>query len=119
MHRINGYINQTEYNAFGNPLNRTYFNDKVTEYSYYPDNARLKQIRTDSSQILNYSYDNVGNVLEINDQANNRLYSMSYDNLDRLTNVSIGAFKWVYSYDAIGNILKIVRNHSVTTAFKY
>ena len=119
LHRINGYINQTEYNAFGNPLNRTYFNDKVTEYSYYPDNARLKQIRTDSSQILNYSYDNVGNVLEINDQANNRLYSMSYDNLDRLTNVSIGAFKWVYSYDAIGNILKIVRNHSVTTAFKY
>ena len=34
---------------------------------------------------------------------------MSYDNLDRLTNVSINSLSWVYSYDAIGNILKIVR----------
>lgn len=119
VNRIPGFINQTSYNPFGNPLNRTYFNAKLSEYTYYPDNARLKQIKTDTAQNLNYSYDNVGNVISIDDSANNRLYSMSYDNLDRLTNVSIGEFKWVYNFNSLGNILKIVRNFSVTTSFKF
>lgn len=44
---------------------------------------------------------------------------MGYDTLNRLTNVSINSFNWVYSYDAIGNILKIVRNYTQTTSFKY
>lgn len=116
---IKGYINDTKFNPFGNPLNRTYFNSKLTEFDYYSDNARLKQIKTDTVQNLNYSYDAVGNVMNINDSVNNRTYSMSYDNLDRLTNVSINSFKWVYSYDALGNILKIVRNFSKTTSFKF
>jgi len=119
VNKITGYINNTQYNPFGNPLQRTYFNAKSTEFSYYSDNARLRQIKTGTIQSINYTYDNVGNILSINDSVNNRTYSMSYDNLDRLTNVSIGAFKWVYSYDAIGNILKIARNHSVTTSFKF
>lgn len=119
IQRIRGYINDTKYNPLGNPLNRTYFNNKITAFDYYSNNARLKQIKTDVIQNLNYSYDSVGNVISINDQANSRLYSMSYDALDRLTNVSIGPFKWVYSYNAIGNVLKIVRNFSITTSFKF
>jgi len=119
LNKIRGYINQTNYNAFGNPLNRSYFNAKITTFDYYSDNARLKQIKTDTVQNLNYSYDDVGNVVSINDSANNRYYAMSYDNLDRLTNVSINAYKWVYSYDPLGNILKIVRNFSTTTSFKF
>jgi len=117
--KIKGFINKTNYNAFGNPLNRTYFNSKITTFDYYPLNARLRQIKTDTVQNLNYTYDNVGNILSINDSANNRTYRMSYDNLDRLTNVSINNFRWVYSYDAIGNILKIVRNTSQSTFLKY
>ncbi len=119
MQKIIDYINDTKYNPFGNPLNRTYFNAKLTQFDYYANNARLKQIKTDTVQILNYSYDNVGNVVGINDSVNNRTYSMSYDNLDRLTNVSIGDFKWVYNFDSLGNILKIVRNFSTTTSFKF
>ena len=119
LNRVPGYINKSEYNPFGNPLNRSYFNTKLTEYNYYTNHARLKQIKTDTTQNLNYSYDNVGNVVKIDDSANSRLYSMSYDNLDRLTNVSIGPFKWVYAYDPIGNIQKIVRNFSITTSFKF
>ena len=119
INKIKGWINQSNYNAFSNPLNRTYNIAKTAQFDYYSDNARLKQIKTDTIQILNYSYDNVGNVKQINDQNNSRLYSMSYDNLDRLTNVSIGTYKWVYSYNAIGNVLKIVRNFSTTTNFKF
>ena len=119
LNRVPGYINKSEYNPFGNPLNRSYFNTKLTEYNYYTNHARLKQIKTDTTQNLNYSYDNVGNIVQINDQANNRLYSMSYDDLDRLTNASIGGFDWIYSYNSIGNLLKIVRNHTETTSLKY
>jgi YD repeat-containing protein len=119
LHRINDYINKTEYNPFGNPLNRSYFNTKLTEFEYYPDNARLKQIQTDTVQNLSYSYDFVGNIISIDDSANTRLYSMSYDDLDRLTNVSIGEYSWVYGYNAIGNVLKIIRNFSTTTSFKF
>ena len=117
--KIKGYINQTKYNPTGNPLNRTYFNGKVTQFDYQANNLRLKQIKTDTIQQLNYTYDNTGNVLAINDSINNRSYKMGYDNLNRLTNVSINDFNWVYSYDAIGNILKIVRNYTQTTSFKY
>ncbi len=119
LDKIKGFINQTKYNSLGNPLNRTYLNNKVTAFDYIPTNLRLRQIKTDTAQNLNYTYDNVGNVLSINDSAQNRTYSMSYDRLDRLTNVSINNFNWVYSYDAIGNILKIVRNSSETTYLKY
>ena len=119
LDKIRGFINKTHYNALGNPLNRTYFNSKITAFDYHSNNLRLRQIRTDAIQNLNYSYDNVGNIISINDSANNMTYSMSYDRLDRLTNVSINEFKWVYHYDAIGNILKIIRNNTKTTSFKY
>lgn len=42
LDKINGYINKTNYNAFGNPLNRTYFNSKITAFDYQSLNARLK-----------------------------------------------------------------------------
>ena len=44
---------------------------------------------------------------------------MSYDRLDRLTNVTINSFSWVYHYDAIGRVLKVVRNNSQTISLKY
>ena len=119
LDKIKGYINGTKYNAVGNPLNRTYFNGKVTQFDYIPTNLRLRQIKTNTLQQLNYSYDNVGNIISINDSANNRTYSMTYDKLDRLTNVTIGGFSWTYHYDAIGRILKVVRNSSQTTSLKY
>lgn len=119
LEKVKGFVNQTSFNPFGNPLNRSYFNTKITQFSYDSENARLSQIQTDSVQNLQYGYDFVGNVVSIDDSVNSRNYRMSYDDLDRLTNVSIGEFKWVYSFDPPGNILKIVRNFSETTSFKF
>src|SRR3989338_6762257 len=119
INKIKNFINETHYNPLGNPLNRTYFNNKVTEFDYNPDNLRLRQIKTKDIQSLNYSYDNAGNIIGINDSVNNRTYSMSYDNLDRLTNVTINGYTWIYQFDAIGNILKIIRNNTETTSMKY
>lgn len=117
--KIKGYINQTKYNVLGNPLNRTYLDNKVTTFDYIPTNLRLRQIKTDTIQLRNYTYDNVGNIISINDSVNNVSYRMSYDNLNRMTNYSVGGFSWIYHYDALGRILKIVKNNTETISLKY
>ncbi|PIZ00146.1 hypothetical protein COY62_04150, partial [bacterium (Candidatus Howlettbacteria) CG_4_10_14_0_8_um_filter_40_9] len=117
--KINNYITKANYNAFDNPLNRTYLNNKITEYTYDSENGRLTQIKTDSIQQLDYSYDDVGNVISILDPINSRDQYMSYDYLDRLTNVTINGSSFVYSYNEIGNILKIVRDNSNGTYYQY
>ncbi len=119
VNKISNYITSAFYDAFDKLLNRTYASTKVTEYVYNDSNSRLQQIKTDAIQNLNYSYDAVGNVILINDTANNRTYRMSYDYLDRLVNVSIGGNTWSYAYNSIGNILKIVRDNVNTTKFVY
>src|SRR3989344_4363458 len=77
--KIKNITDQTGYNAFGNPLNRTYFNTVLTSFTYQTDNYRLKQIKTIVDvpgsqarlmQQLNYTYDNVGNIARINDSSN-------------------------------------------------
>lgn len=119
INQIRGYINQTKYNAAGNPLNRTYFNSKITTFDYIPTNLRLNQIKTNDIQQINYSYDNVGNIVRINDFINNRTYVMTYDNLDRLTNYTVNGYSYIYSIDAIGRILKVIKNNTITTSLKY
>lgn len=117
--RIYPYVENTTHNAFDSPLNRTYTNNKTTEFSYDSENARLTRIKTDATQDIQFEYDNVGNVLKINDIANNRIYEMSYDYLDRLINATIDSAPYIYSYNEIGNILSIVRNHTNFTTFEY
>lgn len=117
--RILNFVTNIFYNAFDNPVNRTYNNNKLTEFAYNSQNARLSQIKTDSIQNLTYYYDKAGNIIAIDDKANNRTYNMTYDFLDRLVNASIGGQTFAYSYNAIGNILKIIRNNLNTTKFVY
>jgi YD repeat-containing protein len=118
INKIRGYMNTSAYNAFDNPLNRTYANNKLTEFNYDSENARLTQIKTDTIQQLDYSYDNVGNVFSIEDPINVRDQLMSYDFLDRLTNVTINGTRYVYSYNEIGNILKTIKDNNATY-YKY
>lgn len=118
INKIIGLVTSTFHNAFDNPLNRTYNNNRVTEFSY-DNKGRITEIKTGSLQNLSYSYDAVGNIIRINDSANGRLYKMSYDYLDRLINTSIGGINYVYSYNEIGNILKMVRDNVNTTKFVY
>lgn len=117
--QIPNWVNTTAYNAFGNPLNRTLANGQITSYAYNATNGRLLQIRTGNVQQLDYQYDAVGNIKEINDTVNNQRTSMSYDYLDRLTNVTIGARNFMYVYDETGRILMIVRDYNETTRMIY
>ncbi len=119
VNKITNYITNTFYDAFDKMLNRTYANTRITEQTYNETNSRLQQIKTGAIQNINYTYDSVGNIVLINDTANNRTYRMAYDFLDRLVNVSIAGNTWLYSYNPIGNILKIVRDSANTTKFVY
>jgi len=98
-----------------NPLNqistKTYGNGITTTYTYDNQNYRLKTITSPTIQNTAYNYDNVGNIISINDSTNTKMYSMLYDDLDRMIKVAIGTDNYAYSYNSLGNIMKIVKNN--------
>lgn len=110
--QIPGFITDANFNAFGSVLNRSYYNNRITAFTYDSENNRLTRIKTDSLQQLDYTYDNVGNVRSINDSVNSRMYRMGYDGLDRLVNTTINSDIYQYEYDSIGNIRRIVRGNT-------
>ena len=110
VEKIPGFITNSSYNAFGNIMNRTNQNNLVQKFTYTPQSNRLTTISIPSVQDLTYTYDSAGNILSINDAVNNKIHSMSYDNLDRLLGANITGDRYVYSYNSIGNIMKIVKN---------
>ena len=61
-------------------------------------------------------------IKQINDTANTKLYSMSYDNLDRLiyTNIDTATDDEIlnFSYNAIGNMIELLHNNGNIT-FSY
>ncbi len=112
------------YNELNKPVTRLYKNGLLTNYTYNTDNFRLIKIKTESKQDLDYGYDFVGNVKQINDTINLRKSSMSYDNLDRLiytniVNYTLGENKEInFSYNEIGNMMNMTANDENIT-FSY
>jgi len=109
--QIPDIITEAYYSPFGSILNKTYANSLSTSYSYDTENNRLQNIIVPGVQNLSYTYDSVGNILNINDQVQDLQHILSYDNLDRLVEATIGTDRYVYSFNALGNIMKIVKNN--------
>ncbi len=108
-----GNIASIKYNQLNQPVSRTYANNLVTDLTYDSKDFRLNRIKTSNLQDLNYKYDNVGNILEINNLVKNRKEEMNYDDLDRLTSAKMGNdFNLGYTYDSIGNMLSIKNKDS-------
>jgi len=74
------FVTNINYNEKGQRLLIEYGNNTSTEYQYDPNTFRLnrlKTLRTGNSstlQDLNYTYDPVGNIVEINDNAQETTY---------------------------------------------
>ena len=117
--QIPNYIIDSHYNAFGSLLNRTYANTLLQNFSYNSQNNRLTTITIPNVQNLAYAYDNVGNILTINDQQNNRPQTLTYDSLNRLITAKVGPDRFTYAYNPTGNIMKIVRNNNESKKFIY
>src|SRR3989344_3256736 len=115
LNSINGFLDSINYNAFSSMTNKTYNNNLVTNIDYNELN-RISEIQTDSIQDLIYNYDNVGNVLSINDTENLKSYSMGYDSLNRLIRTQIDDFSdnsnqtFDYNYNSIANLLFNIHN---------
>ena len=66
---IPGYVSGLDYTALGKVSNRTYDNGLVSELSYRSDSFRLEGIKTAGIQNLSYGYDDVGNVVVVDDSV--------------------------------------------------
>ncbi|MBI2547900.1 tandem-95 repeat protein [Candidatus Woesearchaeota archaeon] len=100
---------EINYNALSQPTERNYENSLVTQLQYYPENYRIQGITTGTKQDLHYTYDNIGNVITINDRKNDNIKNFTYDWLDRLIGASTSnlhnkEYSITYDYDSIGNI---------------
>ncbi len=118
VQKIPSYVNNSAYNAFSSLLNRTYGNGLVQTFSYNSQTNRLSSINIPNVQNLSYTYDNVGNILTINDQINSRFHRLGYDDVNRLLSANISGERYVYSYNSLGNIMKAVKNNQ-TIKFVY
>src|SRR6266705_6640641 len=93
----------------------TFGSGEVATYTY--DNRDrptriLDKIGITKNLDLNYTYDGTGNVLTLNTE------SYAYDSLDRLTATTGPWGTIAYSYDQVGNRLKMVQG-STTTTYSY
>jgi RHS repeat-associated protein len=118
------YVADTQYDAAGRIDLRTYIPGALqTDYSYYAWNApggagRLLSIATgstadpDSLQLLDYTYDVIGNIIRMDDLFGGATQSQyfTYDSLDRLTGArveggTLGLYDpQTYTYDDAGRL---------------
>ena len=105
-----------EYNQANNFIGILYNNLLSTNYTYQDNKLRLSKILTQGKQDLDYTYDNIGNVKTIEDNANSRSLSMAYDDLDRLISTDITDSEngqnhnLDFSYDRLGRLMQVIYN---------
>lgn len=134
------YIQSIDYDAKGQRSHIVYGNGITTSYEYEPETFRLSRIvsirSTDRAvlQQLRYTYDPVGNVLEVQDESQDSTFydnarispsgQFEYDPLYRLVKANgresaeqshhndrqaLCRYTETYEYDEVGNILQL--NH--------
>ena len=111
LERIQNLIRNSDYNAAGQLSTREYGNGIETALEYNPVTLRLGRLHS-SVQDISYGYDNVGNILSIEDARRGIIKAMRYDDLDRLGYADavqgIGVlYEYNYGYDYSGNILRV------------
>jgi hypothetical protein len=84
------YVDSTTYTATGGIDTQDLGNGVVNEFTYDPVSNRLTHILTGETPQnplvdLSYTYDNVGNITQINDGVHEEISDFTYDHLDRLT----------------------------------
>jgi RHS repeat-associated protein len=94
--------------ALGNGLTQTYdYYDWNEQVNGFGQGGRLQNLTTGSLQNLTYTYDPVGNIMQIVnlDSINPETNAYTYDELDRLESWTLnGGTPETYSYDSAGNL---------------
>ncbi|WP_164997933.1 hypothetical protein [Methanolobus psychrotolerans] len=97
-------MNNLDYNARNQITTKELSNGVVTNYTYDSQKLLLDRIYTQNLQDLNYDFDNVGNILEIEDNVLSSVKTYGYDDLDRLTSAgmsvnSVPTYQRDFTYD--------------------
>jgi YD repeat-containing protein len=112
LNGANSCVSATTYNAAGQLDSLTFGNGALTDYVYNAQNLRLTDIVTTKSgnTLLNlhYTFDNVGNILSVQDNARGETTNYTYDDLNRLLSASVTSggsqYARAWQYDSIGNL---------------
>ncbi|MBI2147409.1 VCBS repeat-containing protein [Candidatus Woesearchaeota archaeon] len=120
---ISGFLDWVTYTGEGSVNGRYYQNGLASAMMHDPATNRMTRLVTGNPeweeqgdyQYDTYSYDPVGNVNSITDSVSNRIKTMRYDGLHRLTHAEekIGTvpatpvYSYDYTYDYSGNMLRI------------
>jgi hypothetical protein len=91
---------------------------------YDAEKLLLERIYTESLQDLKYEFDNVGNILEIEDNVLNSVKTYGYDDLDRLTSAgmsvnSVSTYQRDFTYDPYGCIRQVDENSVTISSYEY
>jgi len=93
--------------ASGHPLQQRFGNNVTTLQQYDEQTGRLTGIMTGNSgnvQHLSYDYDTLGNMISRSDLNQSINETFGFDDLNRLTNSTVGSQVNSLTYDSIGNI---------------
>jgi RHS repeat-associated protein len=126
------------YDAVGNPIRRTDYNNMLTLYTYdtlnrltkitYPDASvvsyaydKLSQMTTATNinGTVSFAYDKVHRVTSTTDVWGQAI-NYTYDGNDRRMQMSFGKTKFAaYAYDAVNRLTKITDNSNKITSYTY
>jgi RHS repeat-associated protein len=140
-HRTYPYLNELDYDKFGQRLQLQLGNGTKTSYTYNADDRRLATLKSvlphgDTFQNQSYGYDDVGNVTTIsNDVEVPHLgglelggpssQTFGYDGLNRLTSSTgqfqpernkLDSYTLSMSYDSLGDVTSKDQRHSIGSA---
>lgn len=110
LRQIPGVIRQINYNQAGQRTRVDYANEVTTFFDYDVNNFRLKTLRTQGAapgilQSFQYTYDLLGNLLQVTSPDPKMAASYEYDDLYRLRQASTQSGQsWKYQYDDLGNL---------------
>ena len=124
LESVEGVIGIINYNARNQITTKELSNGVVTNYTYDAEKLLLDRIYTEDLQDLNYDFDNVGNILEIEDNVMNSVKTYGYDDLDRLTSAdmsvnSVPTYQRDFIYDQYGCIRQVDENNATISSYGY
>jgi RHS repeat-associated protein len=108
----NNYVSSTIYDPASRVTSRSLGNGLTQNYNYYPwtsHGGRLQAMSLGSLQNLTYTYDDIGNISQIQDAITNETQTFLYDTIYRLTSAAasngLAPYSESYAYNATtGNL---------------
>lgn len=108
----------TKRDAMGRIAGELFGNGIITQKFYDPVSGKLTSIKTDKGKTtlreLQYTYDDMNNVLTREDSTTGNIDSFTYDEYDRLLSWDNGNKTLSYSYDNYGNLKNNYFNRSMS-----